>query len=159
MRGLFTQETIQIGHAKDLVQWKLGDRKVRLYYPTTIKMAAQMRVFAKAAIEIAGGNPRLWREIAKYELEEPLTPLNPEYRRSGHLSNVRHIPLVDLEGELVTVQLDDLIAKFHCTDALRAQAMLTRSARCAKRWAGDGSRNILLTARLHNATPDKRIGV
>lgn len=154
MRGLFTQETMQVGHAKDLVRWQLGDRKVWLYYPTTIKMAALIRVFAKAAVEIAGDNPRLWREIAKYEAEEPLTPLNPEYRRSGYLSNLKHIPLIDIEGELVTAQLDDLVAKFHCVDALRAQAMLTRSARCAKRWAGDGSRTILLTARLHNATPD-----
>ena len=156
MRGLFTQETMQVGHALDLVQWQLGDRKVRLYYPTTIKMAGLIRVFAKAAVELAGDNPRLWREIAKYEAEEPLTPLNREYRRSGHLSNIQHIPLVDIEGELVTVQLDDLMAKFHCTDALRVQAMLLRSARCAKRWAGDGSRQLLLTARLHNATPDGR---
>ena len=157
MRGLFTQETMQVGQAMDIVQWRLGDRKVRLYYQTAIRTAAKIRVFAKAAIEAAGGNSRLWREIAKYEAEEPLTPLHPEYRRSGHLSNLKHIPLVDIEGELVTVQVDDLIAKFHCTDALRVQAMLTRSARCAKRWAGDGAREFILTARLHNATPDRRI--
>lgn len=154
MRGIFTQETMQVGEVLDLVQWQLGDRKVRLYYPTAIKTAAQIRVFAKAAVELAGDNPRLWREIAKYEAEEPLTPLHPEYRRSGHLSNLQHIPLVDLEGELVTVQLDDLVAKFHCVDALRVQAMLTRCARGAKRWAGDGGREFILTARLTNATPD-----
>lgn len=154
MRGLFTQENMQVGEALDIVQWTLRDRKVRLYYPTAIKMAAQIRVFAKAAVAAAGGNPKLWREIAKYEAEEPLTPLNPEYRRSGFLSNLKHIPVVTLEGELVSVQLDDLVARFHCTDALRVQAMLTRSARCAKRWAGDGAREFILTARLHNATPD-----
>ncbi len=154
MRGIFTQETMQVGQAKDIVQWQLGDRKVRIYYPTTLVMAGEIRVFAKAAVELAGDNPRLWREIAKYEREEPLTKLHPEYRRSGFLSNLKHRPKVDLEGELVTVQLDDLVAKFHCVDALRVQAMLVRSARCAKRWAGDASRSLILTARLTNATPD-----
>ncbi len=154
MRGLFTQETMQVGQAKDLVQWTLGDRKVRIYYPTVFVMAGEIRVFAKAAVELAGDNPRLWRDIAKYEAEEPLTPLNREYRRSGHLSNLKHRPQVDIEGELVKVQLDDLVAKFHCVDALRVQAMLMRCARCAKRWAGDASRQFILTARLHNATPD-----
>lgn len=149
-RGVFTAETVLIGYVKDLVQWQLGDRKVRLYYPTAFKLFAEMRVYAKGAVTIAGGNTRLWRELAKYEDAPPDVPLNREYRRSGHLSNLTTWD-VDLEGELVVVQLDDLIAKFHCTDALIAQAMGTMAARNAKRWAGDGARDLVLTALLTDA--------
>jgi len=141
----------------DLVQWKLGSHKIRLYYPTALKLAGQMRVYAKQAITVAGGNTRLWREVAKYEMEEPLIPLHHEYRRSGLLSNLKKWD-VDSEGELIVVYLDELTAKFHCTDALLAQAMILRAARNAKRWAGDGMRQLVLTALLTNATPEKSPG-
>ncbi len=154
MRDLFTYEQMSVGQAMDLVQWQIGDRKIRLYYPTVIKMAGEIRVFAKAAVEAAGDNPRLWREIAKYEAEEPLVPLNREYRRSGQLSNLVDKPRVSFERELVAVTLGDLVAKFHCVDALRLQAGLLRAARCAKRWAGDAARVLVLSARLHDKTPD-----
>ncbi len=158
MRGLFTTETVLVGHALDLVQWQLGDRKVRLYYPTAFKLFSHIRVYAKGAVTLAGENTRLWRELAKYEDAAPVVPLNPEYRRSGVLSNIKHKPRVDLEGDLVVVQLDDLIAKFHCTDALIVQAMGMAAARNAKRWAGDGARDLQLTCLLTDATPDPTRG-
>lgn len=154
MRGLFTQETVLVGQVLDLVQWQLGDRKVRIYYQTAFPMFSQIRVFAKAAVDLAGGNTRLWRELAKYENAEPNVPLHPTYRRSECLSNLKTIPRVDIEGELVVVYLDDLVAKFHCVDALKVQAAGMQAARDARRWAGDGSRDLVLTARLHNATPE-----
>ena len=152
MRDLFTLETAQIGQAKDLVQWTLDDRKVRIYYPTCIALSAQIRVYAKAAVTAAGGNTRLWRELAKYDQEPSMVPLHRKYRRSGHLSNLKSWN-VKPDGELVVIYLDDLVAMFHCTDALIAQAMLLRAAKNAKRWAGDGSRQLMVTAVLHNATP------
>ena len=157
MRDLFTQETVTVGQAMDLVQWQLGSNKVRIYYPTAFKLAGQIRVCAKAAVALAGGNAALWRDLAKYELEKPLQPLHREYRRSGHLSNLSHEPYVRVAGELVVVQLDKLQAKFHCTDALIVQAMILRAAREAKQWAGDGSRAVILSAHLTNATPDDTI--
>ncbi len=156
MRDLFTFEQMSVGHAMDIVQWQIADRKIRLYYPTAIKYAGQIRVLAKAAVTLAGDNARLWRDIAAYEAEEPLVPLNPEYRRSGIVSNLKNVPKAHVEGELVVVQLDDLVAKFHCTAALRIQAGILRSARNAKRWAGDGFRGRVLSAYLHNATPEGR---
>jgi hypothetical protein len=139
----------------DLVRWRLGSHKIRLYYPTAYKLAGQMRVVAKTAVELAGGNRKLWRAVALYDLEPSTVALNREYRRSGLLSNLKNTPTVDIDGELVIVQLDDLRATFHCTDALMAQAMLLRAARDAKRWAGDAQRVRMLSAFLTNATPDK----
>ncbi len=158
MRGLFTQKTCQVGQAKDLVRLVLGSNKILLYYPTAYKLSGQIRVVAKAAVDLAGGNPKLWRTLAAYDLESPTVPLNRDYRRSGYLSNLKKIPTVDIDGELVVVQLDDLQATFHCTDALIVQAMLLRAARNAKRWAGDAQRVRMLSAFLTNSTPDRIAG-
>ena len=155
MRNLFTQEKVKVGNGMDLVQWQLGEHKIRLYYLTAYKLAGQIRVVAKAAVNLAGGNPALWRSLAAYDLEPSRVPLHREYRRSGFLSNLKTIPTVDIDGELVVVQLDELEATFHCTDALIVQAMLLRAARDAKRWAGDAQRVRILSAFLTNATPEK----
>ncbi len=155
MKGLFTQEQVNVAQGKDLVEWTLGSRRIRLYYPTCFKLSGALRVGGKAALEAAGGNPALWRELAKYELEAPFLPVHHEYRRSGYLSNLKAWK-VDVEGELVVVYLDDLVAKFHCTDALIVQAWLDVAARNAKAWAGDDYTGLIMTARLTDATPDKK---
>lgn len=141
----------------DLVQLTLGDRKLRFYYPTAMKLSGQMRVLAKAGVTVAGASARFWRELAKYECEPPTEKLNREYRRSGYLSNVKKWDL-DIEGELVVLRADDLFAKFHCTYALILQAMLLRAARDAKLWAGDSWRGLIVSAHLTNATPNVKAG-
>lgn len=142
---------VNVAQGKDLVEWTLGDRQVRLYYPTCFKISGGVRVAGKAGVEAAGGNIRLWRELALYELEAPFAPVHREYRRSGYLSNLKEWR-IDVEGELVVVHLDDLVAKFHCTDALIIQAWLDVAARRAKAWAGDDSTAFVRTMRLTNAT-------
>jgi len=148
---IFTLKKVNVAQAKDLVQLELASDKIRLYYPTAVKIAAGMRVAAKAGITVAGGNVSLWRDLAKYELEAPIVPMHGEYRRSGHLSNVSHWQ-VDVEGQLVVLVVDELTAKFHCTDALIIQSWLNVAARQAKAWAGDDSTSLIITARLTAAS-------
>ena len=144
---IFTLEKVNVAQAKDLVEWTIAENKIRAYYPTAVKIAAAMRVAGKAAITLAGGNVSLWRDLAKYELSAPVEPMHGEYRRSGYLSNLDRWDVYP-EGELVVVVLDDLTAKFHCTDALILQAWLNVAARQAKAWAGDDSTAFIITARL-----------
>jgi len=158
MRGLFTQETVNVAQALDLVQWTLGDRKVRLYYPTCFKIAGGIRVAAKQCMGIGGDNARLWRALAEYEADAPPIRAHREYRRSGHLSNLKAWR-VDVEGELVAVFLDDLVAKFHYADALLIQASLHRAAQQAKAWAGDHASALVMTARLTDASENDRLGL
>lgn len=150
MKQLLSQKRVNVAQALDIVQLEFASNKIRLYYPTAVKIAAAMRVAGKAGITAAGGNVSLWRDLAKYELEVSVIPMHGEYRRSGHLSNVSHWQ-VDIEGELVVLILDDLTAKFHCTDALIVQSWLNMAARQAKAWAGDESTALIVTARLTDA--------
>lgn len=152
MKGLFTPEQVNVGQAKDLVQLILGDRKIRFYYPTCFKFAGQLRVCGKEALLHAGENVRIWRDLADYQNHQQTGVVNPEYRRSGLLSNLKKEPIVTVEGELVVAQLDDLVAKFFYVDALRLQAALHVAALKAKAWAGDESDAIVMTARLTDAS-------
>ena len=155
MKGLFTPEQVNVGHAKDLVQLTLGDRKIRFYYPTCFTFAGQLRVCGKEALLHAGDNIRIWRDLAEYAKHQQAGNVHGTYRRSGILSNLKREPVVTVQGELVVAQLDDLVAKFFCVDALRLQAALHVAALKAKAWAGDDSSALVVTARLTNATPEK----
>ena len=152
---LFAYKQINVAYAMDLVDWTIGSNKVRLYYPTCLKLAGSIRVAGRAGITNAGENVRIWGDLAKYELEQPIQHVHREYRRSGELSNLIDWH-VDVEGPLVVVHLDDFVAGFHCVDALRIQAALMAAGKQAKAWAGDDSTAIILTARLHNATPESK---
>lgn len=153
---LFKYEQINVAYAMDLVDWTIGSNKIRLYYPTCMKLAGGIRVAGKAAITNAGENVRIWRDLAEYELEQPIQRVHHEYRRSGELSNL-HAWRVDVEGSLVVVYLDEFVAKFHCTDALIIQAVLVVAGKQAKAWAGDDSTSLIMTARLTNATPEGHV--
>jgi len=150
MKNLFTLEKVNVAQAMDIVELTLGDRKIRLYYPTCFKIASAVRVAGKAGL---GENIKLWRKLSRYKLEAPFAPIHHEYRRSGYLSNLKEWH-IDVVGELTVVYLDDLVAKFHATDALMLQAWLDVAARRAKAWAGDDSTAYILTARLTDATPE-----
>ncbi len=153
---LFKYEQLHIGYAMDLVDWTIGSNKVRLYYPTCLKLAGGIRVAGKEAMVNAGANVSIWRDLAKYELEQKIQKMHWEYRRSGELSNLTAWR-VDVEGSLVVVYLDNFVAKFYCTDALMIQAALSVAGRQAKAWAGDDSSSMIITARLTNATPEGHV--
>lgn len=152
---LFKYEQVNVAYAMDLVDWTIGSNKVRLYYPTCLKLAGGIRVAGRAGITNAGENVRIWSDLANFELRQPSPHMHSEYRRSGELSNLIDWR-VDVEGPLVVVYLDDFVAKFHCTDALQIQAALMVAGKQAKAWAGDDSTAMIITARLHNATPESK---
>ena len=154
MQGLFTAEQVNVAQAMDIIELTLGDRKIRLYYPTAFKFSGQLRVCGKEALLHAGENIRIWRDLAEYAKHQQVGNVHRTYRRSGYLSNLKREPVVTVEGELVVAQLDDLVVKFFCVDALRLQASLHVAALKAKAWAGDDSNAMIVTARLTNATPD-----
>ena len=150
MLELFTQHTVNVAQAEDLVEWRIGSNAVRLYYPTCFKIAAGIRVAGKMAMAHECENVVLWRKLAKYEADTPFGPVHREYRRSGRLSNLKAWR-VDIEGSLVAVYLDDFVAKFHFADALVIQAWMNVAARQAKAWAGDDTTGLIITARLTDA--------
>ena len=104
---------------------------------------------AKAAMRYEGNKVSKWREFSEID-ESSVVPIHPEYRRSGHTSNLKKWS-VSFDGPLVVLQLDELTAKFHYSDAFHLQAWLRVAARQGKNWAGDTSRALRATALLSDA--------
>jgi len=156
MKDLFTSEQVNVQQAMDIVQVVLGSNKIRLYYHTTFTLCSKIQGASKIAMQHEGVKPEFWSKLAKYDRKSIDTPVNRTYRRSPHLANVEVID-VDIEGALVVLKFDDLVAKFHYTDAAKLCVWLRRAAKQAKNWSGDRSRIWNTYANLTDAEANDKI--
>ena len=150
MRDLFTFKQVNVRQGMDLVELQLSSHKIRLYYHDVFTICSKLQGNATFALRYERNHPKLWRELNKYEHEPIATPLHPTYRRSGLVSNVK-VYKISFKGQLVILQFDELVAKFHYSDIPRLRAHLYRAAKQAKRWAGDDSKQWNIFARLTTA--------
>ncbi len=150
MKDLFTFEQVNVRQGMDLVELQLASNKIRLYYQHVFTLCSKIQGNGMFALRYERNHPKLWRELSRYDQEPCIVPMHPCYRRSGLESNCK-LQDVWFEGSLVVLQFDDLIAKFHYTDAARLRVHLYRGAKQAKHWAGDSSRSWNIFARLTTA--------
>lgn len=156
MKDLFTSEQVNVQQAQDIVQLILGTNKIRLYYQSTFTICSKLQGASKIAMQHEGVKPEFWNEIAKYDRNSIDTPIHRTYRRSPHQANVQVVD-IDIEGSLVVVKFDDLVAKFHYTDAAKLCVWLRRAAKQAKNWSGDRSRIWNTWAHLTDAEAEDKI--
>ncbi len=150
MGAILTQTQVSVKQGMDLVQLRLGDRQILLYYQEALDICLKIRGLATFALRYERNHPKLIRELEKYDHAPLDTPLSPVYRRSGLVSNVKSWN-VTYENQLVVLRFNEQFFKLHYTDAAHLQAWLGRAAKEAKRWAGDSSRQFRVFARLTDA--------
>lgn len=150
MKDLFTFEQVDVRQGMDLVELQIDSNKMRLYYQHVFTICSKIRGSGTFALRYERNHPSLARELDKYGREPCIVPMHPQYRRSGFETNVKHWD-VGYTDQLVVLTFDDLIAKFHYTDAFRLQAHLRRAAKQAKHWAGDSGRHWNIYANLTTA--------
>lgn len=156
MKDLFTSEQVAVQKAQDIVRLILGPNKIRMYYPTVFKFCSDLQGASKLAMQHEGVKPEFWNKLAVYERQIIDTPLNRKYRRSKYTSNTGD-PIVDVEGSLVVVRFDDLVAKFHYPHAAQLCVALRVAAKHCKNWAGDRSRIRNVYARLTDAEQNDKV--
>jgi len=156
VKDLFTSKQVNVQQAMDIVQLVLGSNKIRLYYHTTFSLCSKIQGASKIAMQHEGVKPEFWNKLAKYDRTTIDTPVNKTYRRSPHLANVEMID-VKIKGSLVVLVFDDLVAKFHYTDAAKLCVWLRRSAKQAKNWAGDRSQIWNTYANLTDAETNDKV--
>ncbi len=150
MKDLFTSKLYNVRQGMDLVELQLDSCKIRLYYHDVFTICSKLQGNATFALRYERNHPHLWRELNKYEREPPGVPMHPTYRRSGLVSNVK-VYKISFEGQLVILQFNELVAKFHYSDIPRLRAHMYRAAKQAKCWAGDSSKSWHIFARLTTA--------
>ena len=150
MGVILTQQQVSVKHGMDLVQLKLGDRSMLLYYQHVFSICSKMRGLGTFALRYERNSPALMRELDKYELAPPDEPLSPVYRRSGLATNVETWK-VSYEDQLVVLQFNDQQFKMHYADSAVVRAWLYKAAKEAKAWAGDDRTGFRVFARLTDA--------
>ncbi len=156
MKDLFTQKQINVRQGLDLVELQLGTHKIRLYYQTIFKMCSGIQGAIQFAIRYEGSKVTLWKELNKYDRKAITTPMHFEYRRSGHMSNVKDWA-VSFEGSLIVLKFDELTAKMHYSDAAVLYSWLRRAGKQAKNWSGDRSRTWNTYAKLVDAEQNDKL--
>lgn len=159
MKDLFTAEQVNVQKALDIVQLILGGNKIRLYYQTVFKLTSDLQGASKIAMQHEHLSPMFWHKLAVYEGQVIDTPVNRTYRRSGYTSNVKKPPWVDVEGSLVVIHFDDLVAKLHFSQAAKLCVWLRIAAKHCKNWAGDRSRIRNVYARLTDAEENVKLAL
>ena len=106
---------------------------------------------AKMAGRYEGVRTNLWRTFVLDKERQPRKQLHRDgYRRSGTVSNIKNWS-VGGKRNLVVLHFDDLTVDMHYSDAFKLYVWIRESARDAKAWAGDGSRNMTTRAVLVDA--------
>ena len=156
MKDVFKKDVVTVASGKDLVRITFTSDTIILYYPTVFKICSSMGGAARFAMRHEGVHPDLWNKLAAYDRTDITVPMHFEYRRSGLLANVEKWS-VAFEHQLVVLQFDDLIKKFHYEDAAYIQVWMRRAAKEAKNWSGDTSRIWSTYARLTDAEENDKI--
>lgn len=115
-----------------------------------------MQGATKLAMQHEGVRPKLFAALANYDRSQCAVPLHHEYRRSKYESDLKDWQ-VAFEGSLVVLTLDDLVAKFHFSDAAKLQSWLRKAAKQAKNWAGDRGRIWNTFAALRDAEENDKV--
>lgn len=147
---------MRVQQGMDLVQLQLGSDKIRLYYQTTFKICAALMGSVKFAMRHEGERPALWEQLSTYDRASVKVPLHREYRRSGHMTNIKDWE-VSFEGSLVILTFDGRFYKMHYSDGIKLYAWLRRAAKEAKHWAGDRGRVYSTFARLTDAEANDKV--
>lgn len=160
---LFRLNRVAVNAYCDLVYVTLGDRTLRLFYQTTLEIAAGMRLAAKMSMRHEGALVTQWREtlqsIPTSGLPRPefYRRAHKTFRRSNLLANVS-VWRVTWSGALVSLHADDVVFRLHWTDALVLHRVLREWAKDAKSWAGDTSRTTRSVAYLSDAEENYKYG-
>lgn len=151
MSGVLTRHDVSVCQTLDMVWLSIDSRRFELYYLTSSRIAGGLRVACKAAMGIAGGDAKLWRDLEDYEQRQNYPPFHYEYRRSCCATNIKSWS-VRLNRELVTLVFDaEVKFTFHCTDGIKLASQLNVACKMAKSWAGDASKTLICTGLLSDA--------
>lgn len=162
---LFRLNRVAVDAYCDIVYVTLGDRTLKLFYQTTLEIAAGMRLAAKMSMRHEGAPVTQWRETLQSisasgcPLSRPELYRRPHkiFRRSSLLTNVS-VWRVTWSGALVSLYADDVVFKLHWTDALVLHRVLREWAKDAKSWAGDTSSTTRSVAYLSDAEENYKYG-
>lgn len=161
MSAVFTLEHVSTSPRFEFVAMRFRDKTPMVPYQTAFKILNGVCAAAKHAMRYEAVANKHWRTLAYIDADTVTFPTAREPRRSRLASNVSNWR-VDIENQLIVLYFETrnnkkaLVVKMHYSDALQWYTMARLSAREAKAWAGDGSKNMQATAHLTDAAQNAK---
>jgi hypothetical protein len=161
MSAIFTLEQVSTSPRFEFVAMRFRDQTPLVPYPTAFKILNGVCMAAKHAMRYEAVANKYWRTLAYIDVDTVTFRAAREPRRSNLKSNVSNWR-VNIENQLIVLYFETrnnkkaLVVKMHYADALQWYTMARLSAREAKAWAGDDSKNMQATAHLTDAAANAR---
>lgn len=153
MSELLEPTAVSVDVENDVVVFRVGSNKARFSYTTAFIIAQQLRLFSGLAARIAGATLEQRREIKHQPTEDDVHSVKASNAPSGD-SRWR----VWNEGEIVALQIGDLVARWEAPAAGTIASWFREGGRQAKVWAGDTSKTMRLAGILTDASENRRLG-
>ncbi len=145
-----TRVSVDVEH--DVVVFRVGSNRARFSYTSAFMIAQQLRLFSGLAARIAGATLEQVREIKRNPVEDNVRPISQPNVPSGD-SRWR----VWNEGEIVALQIGDLVSRWSAPDAGIIASWFREGGRQAKVWAGDTSKTMRVAGILTDASENRRL--
>lgn len=153
MSELLEPTAVSIDVENDVVVFRVGPNLARFSYTSAFMIAQQLRLFSGLAARIAGATLEQRRELKRQPVEDNVRSISQPNIPSGD-SRWR----VWNEGELVLLQIGDLVARWEAPAAGTIASWFREGGRQAKAWAGDTSKTMRLAGILTDAEENRRLG-
>lgn len=152
MSELLEPTAVSIDVENDVVVFRVGSNLARFSYTSAFMIAQQLRLFSGLAARIAGATLEQRREIKRQPDEDNVRSISqPNLPRGDSRWRVSN------EGELVVLQIGDLVARWEAPAAGTIASWFREGGRQAKAWAGDTSKTMRLAGILTDANENARL--
>ena len=152
MTELLKREDVSVDVENDVVVFRVGLNVARFSYTSAFMIAQQLRLMAGLAARIAGATLEQRRAIKRQPDEDAVRTVSGPKIPSGDLRW-----RVWNEGELVALQIGDLVARWEAPAAGTIASWFREGGRQAKAWAGDTSKTLRLAGILTDASENARL--
>lgn len=150
---LLKREDVSVDVENDVVVFRVGSNIARFSYTSAFMIAQQLRLAAGMAARIAGATLEQRRAIKRQPIEDDVRSIDAGNVPSGDLRW-----RVWTEGELVSFQIGDIVARWESPAAGTIAGWFREGGRQAKNWAGDTSKTMRLAGILTDAGENRRLG-
>ncbi len=153
MSELLEPTSVSVDVENDIVVFRVGQATARFSYSSAFMIAQQMRLATGVAARTAGATLEQRRALKRQPAADHVRPVDQPAVPSGDLRWK-----VTNEGELVCLQIGDLIARWEAPAAGQIASWFREGGRQAKRWAGDTSKTMRVAGILTDAGENRRLG-
>lgn len=156
MDELLLKQDIRVDTDLDRVVLWVGRTDFPMPYAQAIKISAGLRLGSKQIMQICGVGAIHWASYATLDTYAQIPDLSLQ-KRTTQIK--KYDWRIDAYGEHLKLWLDNVLVEIHFTVGLKLSEWLRVSARTARNWAGDNSKQRVAMGILNDAEYNYKHGL